>query len=214
MLTRVYVWEFPVRLTHWVNFLAIVVLSFTGYYIGSPFLNAPPGETFYMAVMRAVHFAAAYIFTVGFLVRIYWAFAGNQYSHWNVFFPFRGQRRKDLIGCVQYYLFWRIECPPAVGHSASAALSYLFLFILFALEIITGFALYSQGHPRGFLWTLLGGWIFYLVLPPYVRLIHHLIMWAILVFAIIHIYIGWLNDFAEKKFVMSSIFGGYKADEE
>lgn len=35
---RIYVWEIPVRLTHWVNALSIVMLSFTGYYIARPYL--------------------------------------------------------------------------------------------------------------------------------------------------------------------------------
>jgi Ni/Fe-hydrogenase 1 B-type cytochrome subunit len=214
MLKRIYVWEFPVRLSHWVNFLAIVILSFTGYYVGHPFFNAPPGEVFYMSFVRAVHFATAYIFTVSFLVRIYWAFVGNEYSRWNIFFPFVGPRRKDLIGCIQYYLFWRVECPPAAGHSASAALSYLILFVLYAVEIITGFALLSQSHPPSFFWTVMGGWSLHLAAAPMLRLVHHLIMWAIIIFAVIHVYIGWLNDLAERKFVMSSIFGGYKADEK
>jgi len=214
MLKRIYVWQFPVRLTHWVNFLAIVTLSLTGYYIGSPFLHAAPGDFFYMATMRLIHFVAAYVFTMSFLVRIYWGLAGNEYSRWTEFYPFSRRRRKDLLGCIQYYLFMRKECPPATGHSASAAFSYLVLFVLFAAEIVTGFALYGQSHPPGFLWTLMGGWVLSFFSSPAIRLIHHLIMWAILVFAIIHIYIGWLNDMAEKRFVMSSIFGGYKTSHE
>ena len=45
MLQRVYVWEWPVRFTHWVNAVAIVFLCFTGIYIGTPFIYAPPGES-------------------------------------------------------------------------------------------------------------------------------------------------------------------------
>ncbi len=214
MLRRIYVWEFPVRLTHWVNFLAIIILCITGINIGSPLLSPGPGEAFYMSNTRAIHFAAGYIFTVSFLVRIYWMFAGNRYARWNVFFPFWGQRRKDFIGCVRYYLFIRAECPPEPGHSASAAFSYLILFILFVVEIVTGFALLFQAHPHTFFWTAMGGWTLAFAAASTLRLIHHVVMWAIIIFAIIHIYIGWMNDYAEKKFVMSSIFGGYKADEE
>ena len=43
MLEIRYVWEWPVRLTHWFNMLAIVVLSVTGYYIGHPYYGA--GDT-------------------------------------------------------------------------------------------------------------------------------------------------------------------------
>ena len=34
--TPVYVYEKPVRLWHWINALALVVLAVTGYLIGSP----------------------------------------------------------------------------------------------------------------------------------------------------------------------------------
>jgi Ni,Fe-hydrogenase I cytochrome b subunit len=37
---EVYVWEWPVRLFHWVNFLSIMVLAATGYLIGNPFAIA------------------------------------------------------------------------------------------------------------------------------------------------------------------------------
>ena len=33
---RVYVWELPVRIYHWLNALSIVVLIITGYLIGNP----------------------------------------------------------------------------------------------------------------------------------------------------------------------------------
>src|SRR5690606_15119673 len=33
---RVYVWEWPVRVFHWVNALTIVLLAATGYVIGNP----------------------------------------------------------------------------------------------------------------------------------------------------------------------------------
>ena len=67
--TAVYVYEAPVRLWHWVNALSITVLAITGYFIANP-LPTLPGEAsdhFVMGYMRFAHFAAAYIFTVGFL---------------------------------------------------------------------------------------------------------------------------------------------------
>jgi Ni/Fe-hydrogenase 1 B-type cytochrome subunit len=39
----VYVYEAPVRLWHWINALAIVVLALSGYFIGKP-LPSVPGE--------------------------------------------------------------------------------------------------------------------------------------------------------------------------
>ena len=214
MTKRVYIWEFPVRLTHWLNVLAILVLSFTGIYIGSPFLHVPPGEHFVFTTIKFIHIVAAYVFTLSCLIRVYWAFAGNPYSRWIEFFPFSARRRKEVIECVKFYLFLRKSPPFAAGHSASAVLSYLAAFFLYLVEIVTGFALYSQSHA-GFIQVLMGGWVLGIVSSPILRLIHHLAMWLLLIFAAVHLYIAWLNDIAEKQFVMSSIFGGYKGlDEE
>ena len=63
----IYVYEAPVRLWHWINALAMVVLAVTGYFIGKP-LPTMPGEAsdnFLMGYIRFAHFAAAYIFAVG-----------------------------------------------------------------------------------------------------------------------------------------------------
>ena len=68
-IKSVYVYEAPVRLWHWVNALAIVVLAFTGYFIGQP-LPTQPGEAsanYLMGYIRFAHFAAGYVFAVGLL---------------------------------------------------------------------------------------------------------------------------------------------------
>ena len=56
---RAYVWEVPVRLTHWVNVLAILVLAGTGFYIGNPFIS---GSVYLMGWVRAIHRITAYTF--------------------------------------------------------------------------------------------------------------------------------------------------------
>ena len=39
----VYIWQVPVRITHWVTAICIVTLSLTGGYIADPFLIPPGG---------------------------------------------------------------------------------------------------------------------------------------------------------------------------
>jgi Ni/Fe-hydrogenase 1 B-type cytochrome subunit len=214
MLKRVYVWEFPVRLTHWVNFLSILLLSFTGYYIGNPFIHAISETEYIMGWMRFLHFVSAYAFTVSFFIRIYWLIAGNEYASWRSYNPFSIQKIKELIELSKYYLFLRKE-PPHIspGHSACGIYAYLGLFIIFIIQILTGFALYSQSHVGG-LWKILGGWVLLITGEGYIRLIHHIIMWLILVFAIGHVYIGWFLDRQERNGLMSSIFSGFKVKEE
>jgi Ni/Fe-hydrogenase 1 B-type cytochrome subunit len=213
MMKRYYVWEFPVRITHWLNFLTIVVLSFTGLYIGAPFLHAVRENEFIMAQMRFYHYIAAYVFTASVLVRIYWLFAGNEYAHWSQFVPVSAERRKNLFGTTAFYCFLREHCPEVIGHTGLAGASYIVMFLLFLFQILTGFALYSQSHVGG-LWMLLGGWLFKFINSGTVRLIHHLIMWVIAPFLVIHVYISWHNDRIERCGLISSIVTGYKAMEE
>src|SRR3989338_9030286 len=95
-LKRVYVWEFPVRLTHWINFLSIIALSITGLYIASPFMHAYSTKQYIMGWMRFIHLVASYAFFMSLIIRIYWAFMGNRYASWMVWFPFTAERLRDI----------------------------------------------------------------------------------------------------------------------
>lgn len=206
---RVYAWEFPVRLTHWINMLCIIALSITGFYIGNPFIHAVSTDQYVMGWIRFIHFVAAYTFLMSMIVRIYWAFAGNRFASWRVWLPLTGKQWKDLITTVKFYFFISRKPPYAVGHTALAGVAYLFLFALFIFMIISGFAMYSLTH-RGAIWTVLGGWLLNFMHLQSIRLYHHLGMYAILAFVLIHIYIGWYLDLKERNGLMGSIFSGYK----
>jgi Ni/Fe-hydrogenase 1 B-type cytochrome subunit len=212
-MSRVYVWEFPVRLAHWLIALSIAVLSVTGFYIGAPFLSGD-AETLMMAYVRFVHFVAAFVFTVCVVVRMYWWFAGNQYARINQFIPMSSERIKNTACTASFYAFCSKDLPHYPGHTGLAGLSYTFLFGLYIVQIVTGFAMYSVAHGGGAVWTLLGGWSLGLINVAYLRLIHHLIMWVIGVFLIAHVYIGWHNDLIERNGLISSIFSGYKNMED
>ena len=212
-MSRVYVWEFPVRLTHWLLVLSIVVLSVTGFYIGAPFLSGD-ADTLMMAYMRFVHFVAAFVFTVCVVVRMYWWFAGNKYARLNQFIPTTKERIDNTVCTGMFYAFCRKDLPHAPGHTGLAGLSYFFLFCLYIVEIVTGFAMYKEAMGGGILWTLMGGWSLSIMSVAYLRLIHHLVMWVIGLFVIAHVYISWHNDLIEKNGLISSIFSGYKNMED
>lgn len=207
---RVYVWEFPVRLTHWLNAVAFAFLIVTGLYIGfAPYLSSGAERSFLMGNLRFIHFVAGYVLLIMVLLRIYWMFAGNEYASWRRLLPLTEQNRKDLAGGLKFYAFLKKSPPYAVGHSIAAGLSYFFVFWMFIWEIISGFALYHQGHP-GTVHLVLGGWLLSVMNVQIIRQWHHLVMYLLIAFTIIHVYIGWYLDIAEKNGVMGSIFGGYK----
>ena len=211
---RVYVWEIPVRLTHWVNVVSIVVLSFTGYYIGNPYVRVSSREAygpFFMGNMRFIHLLFAYIFVASLLLRTYWAFfGGNQWASWRALIPFvTPEGRGKLKQAIQYYLFLRREPPTTLGHNALAGFTYAVIVFLYFLQTLTGFALYGQVNPGGFWWTLTS-WVFLILSNQYVRLLHHLIMWLLIAFAIHHVYSAFLVDVEEANGLLSSIFSGWK----
>ncbi len=210
MLQIRYVWEWPVRLTHWFNVISIIVLSVTGIYIGNPSLSVPSTGSFVMGWMRMVHYGFAYLFAVSVIVRLLWMFFGNEHARWKEFIPWASKRGWEyIIGTFCYYTFLRKKPPHAVGHNALAAMAYSFVFFLFGIQIVSGFALYAQYDPNG-RWYSLTAPVLDMFGNQGLRLTHHMIMWLVIGFAIHHVYSAWLMDVKEKNGTLSSIFGGYK----
>lgn len=209
-----YVWEVPVRVTHWVNVLAIVTLALTGLFIGSPQALALTASAYVMGWVRFIHFVAGYAFAVSVLSRIYWAFVGNRYASIREFFPFFSKKgRTNMLETFRYYTFTSQKGPHTVGHNALAGTAYSAVFILYLVMICSGFALYTDRAPQSFMHHLFG-WTHSLFSDQGMRLTHHMVMWLLIAFAIHHIYSAWLMDIKERGGVISSIFGGYKAVKE
>lgn len=211
-LERVYIWELPVRLVHWLLFFSILTLAATGYYIGHPFISAPGTASahFIMGSMRSVHLYASVVFTLAALVRVYWAFAGNAYARWSELIPVSRQRWRSFKQALLFYTFLSRESVDYLGHNALAGLTYAGIFAVYFVMIATGFALYtvyaSPSSPMqlfGFLIPLFNG-------LQVARLIHHIGMWVILVFMVAHVYFPVLYSIVERNGVFDSIFSGYK----
>lgn len=213
MRRRVYVWEIPVRLTHWINVASIIVLSFTGYFVGNPYVavaQREPYGSYFMGLMRYIHFITAFVFIASLLLRTYWAFVGNRWASWRGLFPFlTAEGRRGLRRAGRYYFFLRREPPEVAGHNALAGLTYLGIVFLYFVMILTGLALLGLLHPVGVL-PALTGWVFAILTPQRVRLLHHVVMYILIAFAIHHVYSAWLVDLEEANGLMSSIFSGFK----
>lgn len=211
-LERLYVWQLPVRLTHWLLFFSILVLSATGYYIGNPFISVPGAARahFVMASMRTVHLYTSIVFTLAVLVRVYWAFAGNRYARWSDLIPISKPRLRSFRKSVLFYTFLSREPDNYVGHNGLAGFTYAVIYGVYFVMIATGLALYTVYAPFG---SPMG--VFAFLIPIFhglqvARLIHHIGMWAILIFAVAHVYFVVLYSLVEHLGIFDSIFSGFK----
>jgi Ni/Fe-hydrogenase 1 B-type cytochrome subunit len=203
---RLYVWQIPVRITHWLTAGCIVILSLTGGYIADPFLIPPGGSV--MTTIRVIHMVTAVTLVASGLLRTLWLLVGNRFSRWSAFFPTSRNQATEVFRQAGFYMFLRKEIPRILGHNQLAAAAYLVLWLLLLVETVTGFALDGLlGTEPG---ATLFWWLRELLGPQTIRLIHHLAMWAILAIALFHIYSSVLVDQLEKNGLMASIFSGYK----
>lgn len=210
-----YVFEAPVRIWHWVHALSVVVLAVTGYLIANPppSIGGEASEHFMIGNLRMIHFIAAYVFAIGFAVRIYWGFVGNEYSRELLYLPvWRGTWWREFAEEVKYYLFLRRDAPPTDAHNALAQTAMWFFNTLLGLfMIVTGFALYSEGLGLGS-WADIGfGWALPLLGgSQQVRMLHELGMWLFIVFTIIHIYMAIRAEIMSSQSSVSTIISGWR----
>ena len=150
-IVPVYVWEVPVRLTHWLIALSLFVLSATGLYIGRPFMTVPgeAGQWFVMGWMRIIHFYAAIVFSCAVIARVIWMFTGNKYARWDKFLAVHGVRRHGVLPTVLFYSFLRDKPAAYVGHNPVAGSAYLLVFGLYFLAIGTGLVMWAPSAEVG-----------------------------------------------------------------
>ncbi len=207
-----YVWEFPVRLTHWVTAAAITVLFVTGLLIAWPIVS-PVGEpynNFLMGRMRQIHFVAGFALLFSFILRGYWFVAGNKYARSGMPKVWQAHWWKAVIEQAIEYM--KVERGRAhLGHNSLAGLSYVFMVGgLGVFQIITGFALYGETNPGGF-WDKLCGWSIPLLGGSFqTRMWHHFVAWFFVVFVVIHLYMTVFGSIRFKNGLVSSIVSGDK----
>jgi Ni/Fe-hydrogenase 1 B-type cytochrome subunit len=186
----------------------------TGYYVDHPFFSGgggPGHARFTMATIRFIHEMLGFTFIAAVLFRIYWAFVGNRYAHWRALLPVTKTQRRELRETVAFYAFRRVHIPRTNGHNQLAGMAYVFLYIGFILTALTGLGLFAWVIRRP-PWTTLFGWTWGVMSIPALRLLHFLLMFLYIAFAIHHVYSAILVDVEERNGELSSMITGYKAD--
>jgi Ni/Fe-hydrogenase 1 B-type cytochrome subunit len=211
----VYVYDAAVRLWHWVTAICIVVLAVTGYFIGSP----PPsigGEAaghFLFGYIRMTHFIAGQVLGVMFLLRLYRALVGGSHARQIFSFPFwRLGWWKEIFYEIQWYLFLKPKAKDYVGHNPLAHIAMFLVFLLPLIVILlTGFALYAEGQGIQTGWYKAFGWVFGVLGDSMtVHTVHHICMWIIVLFSMIHLYMAVREDFTRRQTTVSAIVSGWR----
>jgi len=209
---RHYVWQLPIRITHWVNAIAIPILFFTGLFIATPFFSPTPGEAFErftMGRMREFHLIFGFGLLICMVVRLYWFFVGNNYARSGFPMFWKLSWYKAVIHQMVEYMHLE-RGYVTIGHNSLAGASYSAFFALCAFEGVTGLALYGESNPGGF-WDRVFGWTTPLLGGSFrVHTWHHLAAWFIVLIAIFHIYIVLYDSQLYKDGLIDSIISGDK----
>lgn len=178
------------RLLHWSNMISITLLCLTGFYIHAP-------QTFRlfsnMNNPRMLHFAMAYLLTIGLVMRIYFAIATKDYKN-IVYQPIKDTMK--LPSMLLYYTFFKKSHPYYGKYNPGQKAMYTGWVFMALLQIITGFVLYM---PNTF--AAVGGFMGGLVA---VRLIHYIVTWLFVLSVMAHVYL----DMSEGIPVLMSMFTG------
>ena len=210
---RVYVWEAPVRVFHWVNAACLLILGVTGYLIGSPpaFLTGGDASAgYWFGTVRFVHFTTGYVFLTVMVMRLYWAFAGNKFARWRNFLPLTRRQARDAVKVARVEILQISQEPlDPVGHNVVAYFTYGGTFFLALFSVVSGFALYAEQSRSWF--PQLFRWVIPLFGSEYaLRTWHHAALWLFVLFALVHIYLSIFEDYVDGHGAVSSMIGGWK----
>ncbi len=207
--TSLYRWQ------HWIRALSIVVLTVTGFYIAAPFVSPVPNSeptNFMQALFRSWHEIFGFIMIAVVLFKSYlFVFSKRYKDEMGSFSDFLNP--KVWIQQVGYYLLVSKHPHLKGTYNPLQFIAYVGFYILMAILIITGLILYIHVYHNGLgailydvmikLEVMMGG-------LAWVRELHHIAMWGVILFVCVHIYMAIFNAVFGKDGSMDAIFSGMK----
>ncbi len=213
------------RINHWVVAICMVAAVATGLYIGHPyyqsFIADPAVDKYVMAWNRWVHLIAAIIFDVSSVVVAYLYFFSRFEKPYKKLLP-SGHNIKEFIDVlINLITLNRVKkFDSSYGDSFNAV--YFFIFhLLLAWMLFTGLQLYVHGLASGIssigswwpaLLHLATDWTVAVTGGTYmdVRIAHHMSMYYIIAWAMIHIYYQFWRTIFWQEGDISIVVGGSK----
>ena len=190
-----------VRITHWVNVVALTIMVGSGLRIFNAYPRfAPRGGSFccypfegmafpewmtfggWLAGARNWHFAMMWVLVVNGLVYLGWVYL---HGEWRDLVPRRGDLR-DVWQMIRFYTKLRHDHPRQGKHNALQKLSYFAIPLIAAAAVISGVAIWKP-VTLGWLTDLLGGYV-------WARYWHFLAMVALVAFTVGHVFMVFAVD--------------------
>lgn len=182
----------PRRIYHWIDFVSVVALIISGWYIHMPFDFAPG----LMGTMRFIHFVFMYIFSINLMLRLYYGFFGKT-GDWEKYLK-QEINKKTIVWTLRHYLLFK-DCPEKGKCSILQNTAYIAIIILFAFQVVTGILLY---YPES---QTLASVTYYLGGLASVRSMHFFFMWVTVCFIIIHHYMAMAEEFDKVKLMFFGV---------
>jgi Ni/Fe-hydrogenase 1 B-type cytochrome subunit len=215
---RVYRRTVTWRVVHWANVASIVVAAVTGMYIANPYYAA--NVPFVMAWNRAAHLYAAIVLDVSIILIAYLYFFSRAEREARHLRP----TRKNILELQEAFLnVVMLGRRKRFDSSQLDPLNVLFftlLHLMIIFQLFTGLQLYVQGLSSGI--STIGSWWPYMIhlttdwtKPAFggiggVRLVHHLMLYPIVGWALLHIYYEIWRTVMWKEGDINIMFGGDK----
>ncbi|MDX2463990.1 MAG: cytochrome b/b6 domain-containing protein [Porticoccus sp.] len=160
-LKSYFVWDSFTRWFHWINVLCIFVLMALGIVILNDGALGLTNDG--KILLKEMHTLIGYVFVLNLIWRFIWAFFGNRYARWSAIIP----GGKGFFQAVRNYVIAFITGKPELylGHNPLGRLSVFVLFILMAIQAITGLVLAGTD----IFYPLFGYWIAQWVAAPNVQ---------------------------------------------
>ena len=190
-----------VRVTHWINAVALTLMVATGLRIFNAYPGfARRGETFccypfegrpipawltfggWLAGARNWHFAMMWVLVVNGLV-----YLGFVYLHgeWRDLVPHKGDIR-DAVEMLRFYLFIRQDHPHQGKHNALQRATYFAIPLVAIATVVTGMAIWKPVQLSG-LTNLLGGYV-------WARYWHFVSMFVLVALSAAHVFMVFAVD--------------------
>jgi len=210
----------PFVITHWINLLAILFLTLSGFYIHYPIF---PGA---MGLARGTHFFWMFVLIINIVFRVIAAFfiesatapaSRETEKDWKNWW-FQEANRHQTWPMIKYYLFLKKDYPITAKYASLQKMAYYALWIFLPiLAAYTGFALWGPTAQLGFFqagtnlvanWFSTGAQDMTVTVNAGgggalmgIRVLHYWIMWLFLLFTGVHAYLANIYNFAPSKMI-------------